>query len=124
MDTTITINSKVFNKTKSPSPTATEFTTRSRGDTLPDVLTVSHKETKNDVEPGSIDTRSLVRIDRTYVNADGVSKKISWMLQSVIPDDADATNIASGLADITDFMASAITLRSANIAAITNHEVA
>jgi len=46
------------------------------------------------------------------------------MLQAVIPDDADATNIAAALADLTDFMASAITLRTANIAIVTNKEVA
>jgi hypothetical protein len=124
MTTSYTINSKVFNKTKSPSATSTVLTTRSRGDTLPDVLTVSHKETKNAVEPGSNDTRSLVRIDRTYDSGSGVMKTVSWMLNSVIPDDADATNIAAALADLTDFMASAITLRTANIAVITNHEVA
>jgi len=124
MNTTITLSSKVFNKTKSPTPTSTVLVTRSRGDTLPDVLTVSHKESANPVEPASIDTRSLVRIDRTYDSGSGVMKTVSWMLQSVIPDDADATNIAAALADLTDFMASAITLRSANIAIITNHEVA
>jgi len=124
MLTTYTINSKVFNKTKALGPTGTVLTTRSRGDTLPDILTVSHKETKNPVEPGSIDIRSLVRIDRTYDSGSGVMKTVSWMLNAVIPDDADATNIAAALADLTDFMASAITLRSANIAVVTNHEVA
>jgi len=124
MNTTITLSSKVFNKTKSPTPTSVVLVTRSRGDTLPDILTVSHKETKNPVEPGSIDTRSVVRIDRTYDSGSGVMKTISWMLNSVIPDDADATNIAAALADLTDFMASAITLRATNIAIITNHEVA
>jgi len=124
MTTTYTINSKVFNKTKSPSPTSTVLTTRSRGDTLPDILTVSHKETKNPVEPGSTDIRSLVRIDRTYDSGSGVMKTVSWMLNAVSPDDADATNIAAALADLTDFMASAITLRTANIAVVTNHEVA
>lgn len=124
MLTTYTINTKVFNKTKSLGATGTVLTTRSRGDTLPDVLTVSHKETKNPVEPGSIDTRSLVRLDRTYDSGSGVMKQISWMLQSVIPDDADATNIAAALDDLFDFLASAVTKRTANIAVITNHEVA
>jgi hypothetical protein len=124
MTTTVTLNAKVFNKTKSPSPTSVVLVTRSRGDTLPDVLTVSHKESKNPVEPASIDTRSVIRIDRAYDSGSGVMKNVSWMLQAVIPDDADATNIAAALADLTDFMASAITLRTANIAIVTNHEVA
>lgn len=124
MTSSYTLNTKVFNKSESLGPTGTEFTTRARGATLPDVLSVSHKETKNPVNPSSIDVRSVVRIDRTYVNAAGESKKVSWMLQAVIPDDADSTNIDAALADLTDFMASSITLRATNIAAVTNHEVA
>lgn len=123
MTTSYTLSSNVFNKTASL-PTGTVFTTRARGATLPDILTVSHKETKNPVEPGSIDVRSVVRLDYTYDSGSGVMKTVSWMLNSVIPDDAAGADIAAALAYLTDFMASAITLRTTNIAAITNHEVA
>jgi hypothetical protein len=46
------------------------------------------------------------------------------MLQAVIPNDADATNVAAARADLTAFLASAITEIAANVAVITNHEVA
>lgn len=124
MNTTITINSKVFNKVKSPTPSSVVLRTTSRGETLPDFLTVSHKETKNPVEPGSMDTRSLVRFDRTFITSAGLVKQVSYMLQAVIPSNVPAADSAAVLADLTDFMASAITLRTANVAIITNHEVA
>jgi hypothetical protein len=124
MNSSYTLNSKVFNKTKSPTPTSTVLTTRSRGDLLPDILTVSHKETPNPVGEGIVDTRSVVSIDRTYLGADGEYRAIRWQLQAVIPSDADASNIAAARLDLTAFMASAITETAANIAVVTNHEVA
>ena len=124
MDQTITLSSKVFNKTKSPTPTSTIFTTRSRGVTLPDSLQVAHREQKNPVEAGSTDKLSSVSIQRTYINADGVVKTCQWSLNSRTPDDCPAADNDAALADLTDFMASAITLRSANIAAVVNGEVA
>ena len=124
MTSSYTLNTKVFNKTESLGPTGTEFTTRSRGATLPDRLSVSHKETKSPISPNGIDVRSVARVDRTYVNAAGESKEVSWMLQAVIPDDCPASESTACRADLTDFMASAITERPSNIGAIENHEVA
>ncbi len=124
MTSSYTLNAKVFSKTESLGPTGTEFTTRSRGATLPDVLSISHKETKNPVSPAGIDVRSVVRLDRTYITSGGLVKKVSWMLQAVIPDDCPAADSTACRADLTAFAASAITEISANIAAIENHEVA
>jgi hypothetical protein len=124
MNSSITLNSKVFNKTKNPNSTAVVFTTRSRGADLPDDLLVSHKSTPNLEEEGTVDVRSVVQVARTYKTADGITKTVIWQLQAVIPDDAIGTDVDAALADLTDFMASAITLRAANIAAITNHEIA
>jgi hypothetical protein len=124
MDQSITINAKVFNKTKSPTPTSTVFTTRSRGVTLPDTLQVAHREQKNPVEAGSIDKLSSVSIQRTYINTDGVVKTGQMALTSRIPDDMPADEITALRADLTDWLASAITLRAANVAAMDNGEVA
>lgn len=124
MTSSYTLTAKVFNKTSSPSSTGTVFTTRSRGDTLPDTLSILHKQTKNVVEPATSDKRTVCRIDRTYINAAGKAKVVSWMLQSVTPVDAPAADIAASLADLTDFMASAVTLRTANIASLNNAEIA
>lgn len=124
MTSSYTITAKTFNKTSSPSPTSTVFTTRARGDTLPDFLTIAHKATKNPVEPASVDKRTVARIDRTYIDAAGNVKTVSWMLQSVVPDDCPAADNTAALADLTDFLASAITLRAANVASLNNGEVA
>jgi hypothetical protein len=122
MDNAITINSKSFVTTQR-GETSTVRTTRSRGADLPDVFTASYKETKNPVEPGSVDTRSLRRFDRTYINADGVVKQVSYMLQTVIPDDCPSGDIAGVLADLVDFMTAGSGVGAANLAAIVNKEI-
>jgi hypothetical protein len=124
MDQSITINSKVFSKTKSPTPTSTVFTTRSRGVTLPDSLQVAHREQKNPIEAGSIDKLSSVSFQRTYINADGVPKTGQMAHTSRIPDDMPEADITALRADLTDWLASAITLRTTNVAAMDNGEVA
>lgn len=124
MDQSITLNAKAFTVTNRPSPTSCVFTTRSRGQTLPDTLMLAHRQQKNPVEPGSTDKLSTASVKRTYINADGVVKTVGWSLNSVRPDDCPDADSAAALADLTDFIASAITLRSANIAALENGEVA
>lgn len=121
---TYTLNSKVFNKTSNPSPTAVVLTTRSRGDQLPDNLTVSHKETANPIEKGITDRRSLLRVDRTYLSASGVYKENSVLVQFVTPSDCPAADVAACLLDVTDFLTSAITLDTTNVGVLTNGEVA
>jgi hypothetical protein len=123
MDNAITINSKVFTTTARPTDTSTVRTTRSRGADLPDVFTASYKLTKNPVEPGSEDMRGLRRFDRTYINADGVVKQVSYMLQVVIPDDTPSGDITGVLADLVDFMTAGSGVGAANLAAIVNREI-
>lgn len=121
MDQTITLNAKVFNVTSRPNQRTAVLTTRSRGVDLPDTLQVAHRSGKNPVS--GLDELHSTSIQRTYLNASSEYKVIQFALTSKIPADADATNVAAALADLTDYMASAITLRSANIAAHENGEV-
>jgi hypothetical protein len=123
MNNTYTLNSKVFNKNGNPTPTSSILRTVDRGLSLPDTLTVAHKRTANAIEPGTFDTRSNVKITRAYASGDYI-KEIAWQLGSIIPEDADATNVAAALDDLMDFLTSAHTLVAANIAVITNREVA
>lgn len=131
MDQTITLNSKVFNVTSRPSPTVAIFTTRSRGLDLPDTLQIAHRTMKNLVQSPATavrlntvtDSLHSASIQRTYLSSyDSAHRIIQWTLSGKYPSDADATNVAAGLADLTDFIASAITLRSANIASLQNGE--
>jgi hypothetical protein len=122
MDQSITLNSKVFSVTSRPSASSAILTTRSRGVSLPDSLLVAHRTQPNSSETGTRDAIHQTSIQRTYITAGGISKTIQFSLNSRIPDDADDTNVAAALADLTDYMASAVTLRAANIAAHTNGE--
>jgi len=125
MDQTITINSKSFVKTEAPTPTSVVFSTTSRGAMLPDKLRVAHQRVANKIDSKVTDQRTLASISRTYTPDSGLSyQTIEAELRLKIPSNADATNIDAALADLTDFMASAITLRTANISALKNGEVA
>jgi len=114
----ITLNTKVFSKTSTPGPTSVILTTYSRGATLPDTLLLDHRVAKNRVEAGSVDKIHRISLQRTYINADGVVKTVGIALQYTIPDDAVDADIDGVQADLTDYMASAITLRAANVAAL------
>jgi hypothetical protein len=125
MDQSITINSKAFVKTEAPTPTSVVFTTTSRGAMLPDKLRISHQRVKNKVDSKVLDQRTLASISRTYTPDSGLSyQTIEAELRLKIPSNADSTNVDAAIADLTDFMASAITLRAANIASLKNGEVA
>lgn len=124
MNATYTLNSKVFTKSGLLGDSGVVLTTRDRGISLPDTLSVQHKLTKNVAEPGTFDARSVLSFTRTFDSGNGVMKKIEWKLQSVIPDDADATNVAAALDDLMDFLTSAHTLTAANVAVLTNREIA
>ncbi len=123
MNATYTLNSKVFNKTGNLGSTGVVLTTRDRGVGLPDTLSVQHKRTANTVEAGTFDKRSNVKFTRTYVSGD-FTKEIAFQIGAIIPDDADATNVAACLDDMMAWLTSARTLTAANIAVITNGEVA
>jgi len=124
MDQTITINSKVFNVVERPSPTSSTFRTLSRGATLADYLKMAHQVVKSKLFPTKTIQRSLVTIERTYTPDSGLTYDAGRVkLQLEIPSDMDATNRDAMVADLTDFMASAITLRTANLAAVYNREV-
>lgn len=114
----ITLNAKVFDVTSRPGPSSVILTTRSRGITLPDTILLDFRSKKNAVEAGSVDKVHKISIQRTYINADGVVKVGQISLQYVIPDDMGQSDVDGLQADMTDYMASAITLRTANIAAI------
>jgi hypothetical protein len=114
----ITINTKVFDVTSRPGSSSVILTTRSRGITLPDSLLLDYRQRKNPVEAGSVDKVHKVSFQRTYINADGVVKVGQVSLQYVLPDDMGQSDVDALQADLTDFMASAITLRTANIALV------
>jgi hypothetical protein len=114
----ITLNTKVFDVTERPSTRSVILTTRSRGATLPDTILLDYRTKKNPVEAGSLNRVHKISIQRTFINADGVVKVGGISLQFDLPDDMDQSNIDGLQADLTDFMASAITLRTANIAIV------
>lgn len=125
MDQAITINSKVFAVIDRPSPTSSVFRTISRGATLPDYLRISHQETTSKVSPTGKVQRSLVSFGRTFTPDSGVTFDVGYAkLQLELPSTMDATNRDAMVADLTDFIASAITLRTANLGMVYNREVA
>lgn len=114
----ITLNAKVFDVTRRPSDSSVILTTRSRGVTLPDTILLDYRTKKNPVEVGSVNRVHKISIQRTFINADGVVKVGGISLQYDLPDDMGQSDIDGLQADLTDYMASAITLRTANIAAL------
>jgi hypothetical protein len=124
MDQTITINSKVFNVVERPSPTASTFRTLSRGASLPDYLRLAHQVVKHKLFPAKTVQRSLISFERVYTPDSGLTYDTArFKIQAEFPSDLDTTNRDALVADATDWMASAITLRSANLGAFYNREV-
>lgn len=111
----ITLNSKVFSPSSRPGPTSTILTTYSRGDTLPDTILLDFRSKKNPQETGSLNRVRKISIRRSYASGDLI-KYGDLSLQLDVPDDMDSTNVDALIADMTDYLASAITLRSTNIA--------
>lgn len=124
MNNSFTLNSAVFNKTSNPTPSSVVFTTRARGDTLPDRLTIAHKMAPNVVEASSKDKLSKAEIVVTYVTPDALTKQVVASLVLRTPDDAGATEIALAKTYLNAFLNSAVTPIAANIAALDNGEIA
>ena len=123
MDQTITINSKVFNVIERPTPTSAVLRTISRGANLPDILRIAHQVVKSKLFPAKTIQRSLYSFGRVYTSDSGVSYDTGYAKLSLeLPSDMDATNRDAMIADLTDWLASAITLRAANVAALVNRE--
>lgn len=124
MDQSITINSKVFSVVDRPSPTSAVLRTVSRGATLPDYMRVAHQVTKHKSVSSATVQRTVISFGRTYTPDSGLSYDVGYAkLQLELPSTMDATNRDAMIADLTDWLASAITLRSANVAALVNREV-
>jgi hypothetical protein len=123
MDQTITINSKVFNVIERPTPTSAVLRTISRGANLPDLLRIAHQVVKSKLFPAKTIQRSLYSFGRVYTPDSGSSYDTGYVKISLeLPSDMDATNRDAMLADLTDWLASAITLRATNVAALVNRE--
>jgi hypothetical protein len=117
----ITLNAKVFALRSSPTPSSQLFGTTSRGATLPDTLLISHRVSKSPSVPDVTVRNSAVSIQRTFIDAvTGKSDVVQFGLTAKIPSNAPAADIAAALADLTDYMASAITARASNIARVTD----
>jgi hypothetical protein len=115
----ITLNSKVFDPTSRPGPSSAILTTYSRGETLPDSIFLDFRSKKNPQETGSVNKVRKISIRRSFASGDLI-KYGDVSLQLDVPDDMDSTNVDALIADLTDYLASAITLRTANIAAWKN----
>lgn len=123
MDQTITLNSKVYSVIERPGPSSSVLRTLSRGANLPDWLRIAHQAVKSKLFPAKTIQRSLYAFGRTYTPDSGVSYDTGYIKVSMeLPSDMDATNRDALIADMTDWLASAITLRSANVAAFVNRE--
>jgi len=118
------LTTHVFNKTANPSPTSVQFTDISRGIDKPDSLRFAYTTQKNPVEPGSVDTLGNVSLQYTYVNADGVVKKIQWSVGYRLPDDAGATDVSNAFDLLMAYFFSAKTDVAANVADFKNRVIA
>jgi len=123
MDQTITLNSKVFNVVERPSGTSAIMRTLSRGANLPDWLRIAHQVVKSKLFPTKTIQRTVYSFGRTYTPDSGATYDTGYVkVQFELPSDMDATNRDAMIADMTDWLASAITLRAANVAAAVNRE--
>jgi len=114
------LTTHVFNKTSTLVPSGCILTDISRGITLPDRIRIAHTEQKNPVEPGSIDKLSVISLQYTYVNADGVVKHVQWSVNRRAPDDCPAATDTEAFNLLMDYFFSAKTDRAANIADLKN----
>lgn len=125
MDQAITINSKAFAVIDRPSPTSTVFRTISRGAALPDFLRMSHQVTPSKVSPSGTVQRTLLSFGRTFTPDSGATYDVGYAkIQLELPSTMDTTNRDALVADLTDYIASAITLRTTNLGYLYNREVA
>lgn len=117
----ITLNSKVFSLRSSPTPSSQLYGTTSRGATLPDTLLISHRVSKSSVSPAVTNRNSVASVQRTFIDAvTGLSDVGQVSLTMKIPSNMPAADVAAMYADLTDYQASAITPRAANVARITD----
>jgi hypothetical protein len=124
MNDSVTINTRTFAKSKvSPDGQGQVRSCISRGLDLPDEFVTSYKETANLVDAEVKDTRSLRRFNRSYLDADGKRKEVSFMVQMVIPSDAPSSDVAAVVADAIHYFTGATTVTQASLDAVYNREI-
>lgn len=125
MDNTITLlTTHAFKKTQSPTPSSVIFTDISRGIDKPDQLRFAFTTQKNPIEQGSVDTLGSASLQYTYVNSDGVGKKVQWSVNYRMPDDCGATDASNAFDLLMAYFFSAKTDVAANIADFKNRVIA
>lgn len=117
------LTTHVFNKTQTIVPSGCVLTDVSRGIDKPDRLRIAHTTQKNPVEPTSVDTLSVVSLQYSYVNADGVLKYVQYSVNRRCPDDCPAADDTAAFNLLMDYYFSAKTDRASNIADIKNGAV-
>lgn len=125
MNNTITLlTTHVFQKTSNPTPSSVILTDISRGIDKPDSLRFAFTTQKNPVEPGSLDKLGTASLQYTYVNSDGVVKKIQWGITSRIPDDAGSTDVTNAFDLLMAHFFSAKTDKATEVAEFKNGVIA
>jgi hypothetical protein len=124
MDNPITLlTTHVFNKTQTIVPSGCVLTDISRGIDKPDRLRIAHTEQKNPIEPSSTDKLSVISLQYTYVNADGVTKYVQWSVNRRAPDDCPAADDTNAFDLLMAYFFSAKTNVAANVADFKNGAV-